>query len=85
MKRLRTLAVGKGKPTKVEALRDTRKLTTGKLAKKTGTKLQTIRYCEQVGLVPEPGRTEGGQRRYGDGEHDRLAFIRHARQLGFFA
>ena len=58
-------------------------LTIGTLAKRTGTKVQTIRYYEQIGLMPEPGRTEGGQRRYGDAELDRLAFIRHARQLGF--
>jgi Cu(I)-responsive transcriptional regulator len=58
-------------------------LTIGSLAKKTGAKVQTIRYYEQIGLMPEPGRTEGGQRRYGDAELDRLAFIRHARQLGF--
>ncbi|MBC7153000.1 MAG: helix-turn-helix domain-containing protein [Rhizobium sp.] len=58
-------------------------LTIGSLAKKTGTKVQTIRYYEQIGLMPEPGRTEGGQRRYGDDELGRLAFIRHARQLGF--
>ena len=58
-------------------------LTIGSLARKTGAKVQTIRYYEQIGLMPEPGRTEGGQRRYGDAELDRLAFIRHARQLGF--
>lgn len=58
-------------------------LTIGNLAKKTGTKVQTIRYYEQIGLMPEPGRTEGGQRRYSDAELDRLAFIRHSRQLGF--
>ncbi|MBL6430172.1 MAG: helix-turn-helix domain-containing protein [Maritimibacter sp.] len=58
-------------------------LTIGSLAKKTGTKVQTIRYYEQIGLMPEPGRTEGGQRRYGDAELDRLSFIRHSRQLGF--
>lgn len=58
-------------------------LTIGVLAKKTGTKVQTIRYYEQIGLMPEPGRTTGGQRRYGDTELDRLAFIRHSRQLGF--
>jgi DNA-binding transcriptional MerR regulator len=33
--------------------------------------------------MPEPGRTEGGQRRYGNAEVDRLSFIRHSRQLGF--
>lgn len=58
-------------------------LTIGTLARKTGTKVQTIRYYEQIGLMPEPGRTEGGQRRYGGIELDRLSFIRHARQLGF--
>ena len=36
-------------------------LTIGSLAKKTGTKVQTIRYYEQIGLMPEPGRTEGGR------------------------
>lgn len=58
-------------------------LTIGTLAKKTGTKVQTIRYYEEIGLMPEPGRTAGGQRRYGEAELDRLAFVRHARQLGF--
>jgi Cu(I)-responsive transcriptional regulator len=58
-------------------------LSIGALAKRTGTKVQTIRYYEQIGLLHEPVRTEGGQRRYGDDDLDRLAFIRHARQLGF--
>ena len=58
-------------------------LTIGTLAKKTGTKVQTIRYYEQIGLMPEPGRSQGGQRRYGLDELDRLSFVRHARQLGF--
>lgn len=58
-------------------------LSIGTLAKRTGTKVQTIRYYEEIGLMPEPGRTAGGQRRYGDSELDRLSFIRHARQLGF--
>tara|TARA_R110002051_G_scaffold29227_1_gene68373 strand:- start:2127 stop:2561 length:435 start_codon:yes stop_codon:yes gene_type:complete len=60
-----------------------RMLTIGTLARKTGTKVQTIRYYEQVGLMLEPDRTEGGQRRYDGDGLDRLAFIRHARQLGF--
>ena len=58
-------------------------LTIGTLARRTGTKVQTIRYYEQIGLMPEPGRTAGGQRRYDEADLDRLAFIRHARQLGF--
>lgn len=58
-------------------------LTIGNLARKTGAKVQTIRYYEQIRLLREPGRTEGGQRRYEAADLDRLAFIRHARQLGF--
>jgi len=58
-------------------------LTIGALAKRTGTKVQTIRYYEDIGLMPSPERTEGGQRRYGAAALDRLAFIRHARDLGF--
>lgn len=58
-------------------------LSIGTLARRTGTKVQTIRYYEQVGLLPRPGRTEGGQRRYDEADLDRLAFVRHARQLGF--
>ncbi|WP_172332058.1 helix-turn-helix domain-containing protein [Mangrovicoccus sp. HB161399] len=57
--------------------------TIGALARHAGTKVQTIRYYEQIGLMPEPGRSAGGQRRYGGEALDRLAFIRHARQLGF--
>jgi len=58
-------------------------LSIGTLAAQTGAKVQTIRYYERIGLMPEPGRTPGGQRRYGEAELDRLGFIRHARQLGF--
>lgn len=58
-------------------------LTIGALARRAGTKVQTIRYYEQIGLMPEPNRTDGGQRRYSGAAFDRLAFIRHSRQLGF--
>jgi DNA-binding transcriptional MerR regulator len=58
-------------------------LTIGSLAKRASTKVQTIRFYEQEGLMPEPARTEGGQRRYSKAHADRLAFIRHARELGF--
>lgn len=58
-------------------------LAIGALAKRTGTNAQTIRYYEQIGLLPEPERTAGGQRRYGAADLDRLSFIRHARELGF--
>ena len=58
-------------------------LTIGTPSKKTGTKVQTIRYYEQIGVMNEPGRSAGGQRRYFEKDLDRLAFIRHSRQLGF--
>jgi DNA-binding transcriptional MerR regulator len=57
--------------------------TIGELAARTGCKVQTVRYYEQIGLMPEPVRTEGNQRRYGSRHLERLAFIRHSRQLGF--
>ena len=58
-------------------------LTIGRLAREAGCKVQTIRYYEQIGLMPEPARTVGNQRRYGTRHAQRLAFIRHARELGF--
>ena len=53
-------------------------LAIGTLSRKTGTKVQTIRYYEQIGLMNEAGRTSGGQRRYYEKDLDRLAFIRHS-------
>ncbi len=58
-------------------------LSIGTMSRKTGTNVQTIRYYEQIGLLPEPERSQGGQRRYHETDIDRLAFIRHARQMGF--
>jgi DNA-binding transcriptional MerR regulator len=55
----------------------------GEAARLSGVKVPTIRYYEQVGLLPEPPRTDGNRRLYGNGEVRRLAFIRHARELGF--
>jgi DNA-binding transcriptional MerR regulator len=55
----------------------------GGLAERTGVKVPTIRYYEQIGLLPSPPRTEGQQRRYGRHAVNRLAFIKHARELGF--
>lgn len=56
--------------------------TIGDLSRRTGVKVPTIRYYEQMGLIDAPGRSEGNQRRYGRPELERLAFIRHARDLG---
>lgn len=61
----------------------TREISIGQLASRTGCKVQTIRYYEQIGLMPESLRTEGNQRRYGPDHVARLAFVRHSRELGF--
>ena len=55
----------------------------GELARRTQVKVPTIRYYEQIGLLAPPPRTEGQQRRYDKKSIARLAFIRHARELGF--
>jgi DNA-binding transcriptional MerR regulator len=55
----------------------------GELARRTQVKVPTIRYYEQIGLLAPPPRTEGQQRRYDKTSVARLAFIRHARELGF--
>lgn len=54
----------------------------GDLARLSGVKVPTIRYYEQAGLLPQPLRTEGNQRRFGQPDLERLQFIRHARDLG---
>lgn len=58
-------------------------LTIGKLGEAAGVKVPTIRYYEQIGLLPTPERSAGNQRLYGSATLNRLAFIRHARDLGF--
>ncbi|MER8830084.1 helix-turn-helix domain-containing protein [Mesorhizobium sp. M0938] len=55
----------------------------GELARRTEVKVPTIRYYEQIGLLPPPPRTEGQQRRYDKNAAARLGFIKHARELGF--
>ena len=55
----------------------------GELSRRTGVKIPTIRFYEQIGLLAPPPRTGGNQRRYGKAEVDRLNFIRHSRELGF--
>lgn len=57
--------------------------TIGDLSRRVGYAVQTLRYFEQIGLMPEAPRTAGGQRRYGAKELRRLLFIKHARELGF--
>jgi len=61
----------------------TAKLTIGRLARATGCKIPTIRYYEEIGLLPAPERTSGNTRVYGPHNITRLNFIQHCRELGF--
>jgi DNA-binding transcriptional MerR regulator len=59
------------------------KFTIGKLASATGTKVETIRYYEQIDLLSAPARSAGNYRTYEAGHLRQLSFIRRARDLGF--
>lgn len=53
------------------------------LAKLTGCNLETIRYYENIGVMPEPPRTAKNYRAYDESHVGRLRFIMRARELGF--
>ncbi|MFN4329538.1 MAG: Cd(II)/Pb(II)-responsive transcriptional regulator [Limnobacter sp.] len=53
----------------------------GELAKATDTQVETIRYYEREGLLPEPSRTDANYRIYGKSHVERLIFVRHCRSL----
>lgn len=54
----------------------------GELARRTGTTTKTIRYYEEIGLLPEPDRDLNDYRDYSDDAVDRLEFIRDAQATG---
>lgn len=58
-------------------------LTIGSVAKRVGVAIDTIRYYEREGLMPEPLRRASGYRSYGEGAVVQLRFIRRAKELGF--
>ena len=60
----------------------THALTIGRLAKATGVAAKTIRYYEEIGVLPTPSRTVAGYRQYDQSGVHRLHFIRRARSLG---
>jgi len=55
----------------------------GDLGRRTGTRVETIRFYEREGLIPAPARTSGNYRVYGEAHLNRLSFIRRSRDLGF--
>ncbi|ROP83194.1 MerR family transcriptional regulator [Stella humosa] len=60
-----------------------RHLTIGELARGAGTKVETVRFYEKIGLIPAPARTAGNYRAYGPQHLNRLSFVRRSRDLGF--
>ena len=58
-------------------------LKTGELAKAVGVNVETLRYYERRGILPEPPRRESGYRIYPPSSVDRLHFVKSAQALGF--
>jgi DNA-binding transcriptional MerR regulator len=58
-------------------------LSIGQLAQASNVKVPTIRFYEEIGLLPRARRAANDRRIYDEAAVRRLAFIRHARQLGF--
>ena len=58
-------------------------LTIGKLAAAAGVNVETIRFYQRKGLLPEPEKPYGGIRRYGAMEVARVKFVKSAQRLGF--
>ena len=58
-------------------------ITTGQLAKRANVNIETLRYYERRGIIPEPPRRESGYRQYPDDAVARIQFIKRAQELGF--
>jgi MerR family mercuric resistance operon transcriptional regulator len=61
----------------------TTELTIGRLADEAGVNVETIRYYQRRGLMAEPDKPMGGQRRYAPDAIKRVRFIKRAQVLGF--
>jgi DNA-binding transcriptional MerR regulator len=55
----------------------------GQIAAESGVPPKTLRFWEDLGIIPEPARTASGYRDYEPDIIDRLAFVRHAQSAGF--
>ena len=55
----------------------------GELARQSGVKVANIRYYEEIGILPKPGRRDGGHRSYGNDDLGRLRFVKTCRDLGY--
>lgn len=64
-------------------MKDSADLTIGRFAQATGVNVETIRYYQRRGLLPEPPRLSGRIRRYGQDDVRRMNFIKGAQRMGF--
>ena len=60
-----------------------KKLTIGRIARRAGVGVETVRFYERQGLIAPPPRSDSGYRLYPEKTIQRLAFIRRAKELGF--
>ena len=60
-----------------------RDFTIGGLSRRSGVRIETIRYYERVGLMPRVTRTPGGRRTFQQEQLRTLNFIRRSREMGF--
>ena len=64
-------------------MNDTKRLNIGALARQAGVGVDTVRFYERAGLMPQAQRTASGYRTYAAADVERLRFIRRAKALGF--
>lgn len=64
-------------------MKQNKELSIGGLSERSGVNIETIRYYEKIGVMPEPARSAGGFRIYAAEHVRRLHFVRRGRELGF--
>lgn len=67
----------------MDIIADRETMTIGALARAAGVNVETVRFYQRKGLMPEPDRPQGGIRHYGAAELGRVRFIKSAQRLGF--
>lgn len=78
-----TLYLGTGFSLTLGAMEISMAMRIGELAERAGVNLQTIRYYEREGLLPEPPRLDSGYRLFPDSAVRRVRFIKRAQEIGF--
>jgi DNA-binding transcriptional MerR regulator len=79
---MQTYAQERNSPDRERHEQKTNGLTIGRLAALTGVSAKAIRYCEEIGLLPQPPRTANRYRRYGPADVNRVRLLRRIRLLG---